>query len=439
MDFGLSMGDVDCDGLAEIVCAGRFYMGVLDDAQHSFNVLLQNLAYGGLVACGDFDGDGMRLKYTGESWTKTAPPGVITVIAAPPLYTGIDQNYLSSYTAFGQETSIGTGSSSEIGTSISTTFSFEYEFDCDFVEIFKFSWSRTMGKEFTRTNTITKTVTRTVSYATGWTDDAVIYHSTKYNSYKYQIIYHPFNSSLIGGYMTIDVPDPPTIIACTVKYFNSKFELNIGSETFNHTAGRPWTYLSKNESARIAPICWSSGEQLVGQGSGFTAVTIEVAKEASSAMKRTKFSGYAYGFSTAGAGFTKSSSIFESNTYEISVGESAVYQGCIGFIGDNKTWEKLNYTYNLLVYYLDHPSGCTYQVINYYVEGAVPYNLVEVFFQDNWQLLTYVGSGIAGLAIISTITIVVVKRRKQKPVTSKKTKKETSSKTTSGKKKNKKK
>ncbi|MBN1330483.1 MAG: VCBS repeat-containing protein, partial [Candidatus Heimdallarchaeota archaeon] len=98
MDFGLSMGDVDCDGLAEIVCAGRFYMGVLDDAQHGFNVLMQNLAYGGLVACGEFDGDGMRLKYTGESWINTAPPGVITVIAAPPLYRGIDQNYLSSYT-----------------------------------------------------------------------------------------------------------------------------------------------------------------------------------------------------------------------------------------------------------------------------------------------------------------------------------------------------
>jgi len=428
MDFGLSMGDVDCDGLAEIVCAGRFYMGVLDDAQHSFNVLMQNLAYGGLVACGDFDGDGMRLKYTGESWTNTAPPGVITVIAAPPLYAGIDQNYLSSYTAFGQETSIGTGLSSEIGTSVSTTFSFEYAFDFDYIEFFKFSWSRTMGKEFARTNTVTKTVTKTVSYATGWTDDAVIYHSTNYNSYKYQIIHHPYNSSYVGRYMTIDVPDSPTIVACTVKYFDSKFEPTIGSETFNHTAGRPWTYLSRNESARIAPVCWSSGEQLVGQGSGFTTVTIEVAKETSSAMKRTVFSGYAWGIAICGAGFTKSSSIFESNLYEISIGETAVYQGCIGFIGDNKTWEKLNYTYNLLVYYLDHPSGCTYQVINYYVEGAVPYNLVGVFFYDNWQLLTYVGSGIAGLAIVSTITIVVVKRRKQKPVTSKKTKKTTSSK-----------
>lgn len=437
MDFGLAMGDVDCDGMAEMVFAGRFYMGVLDDATHNYAQMMSNLAYGGLVACGDADGDGLRLRYTGESWQNTAPPGMITVMAAPPLYESIDQNYLSSYTAFGQVTSSGTEISWEIGTSVSTTISYEQTLDWGIFEVLKFSWSHTIGKELARTDTITKTLIKTVNYATGWSDDAVIYHSTDYSSYKYQIIHHPFDSSVIGRNITIDVPNPPTIIPVTLSYFDSKYNYTIGSETFNHTAGQPWTYLTRNESAVVAPVRWASGEEIVGQGSGFSRVAIEVAEETSSEMKTSEFSDYSWGVAVCGAGFSKSSSIFSSKAFEITVGKATVYEGCVGFIANNKTWEKLKYTFNMIVYYQDHPDGSTYQVINYYVEGAIPIDLkkkVGFFFQENWPWVAGIGGGLIGLTTVTFSVIAAVKHGKQKPTTSKKNKKIASSKTAKSKK-----
>ncbi len=450
MDYGFSMGDVDCDGLAEMVFSGRFGNGVLDDANHSYTELFKNpSAYGGIVVCGDPDGDGMRLRYTGESWVTTAPPGVIVVVAAPPLYQGIDQNYISSYTAFGEETSIGSGESSEIGTSVGTTYSVEQEIGVACIEALRITWSRTLSTEFTRTNTVTKTLVKTMSYATGWTDDAVVYHMTDYTSYKYQIIHHPYNSSIVGSDYTINVPASPGIYTWTLDFFNEHYNDLIGSETFNHTPGRPWTYLSRSEALAQIPLNWSSGEQIVGQGSGFMTCTIEVAEQTVTGMKSSEYSDYSTGGAIFGVGLDHTNSMFSSKSYEISVGEAAIYEGCVGFIADQETWTELGYTYNMLVYYLDHPVGITYQVINYYVEGAVPHGRAAIFFQDNWQVISGVGGGVLGGVAIITGAVLIPRRlkartpasakkktatTKKKPASAKKKTSTTKKKTTSSKK-----
>lgn len=418
IDWTLAMGDVDCDGVAEVISAGRTYLTVFDYNKTSshFNSTVVNSTVGaGHIACGDVDGDGMRLKYTGDSWTNTAPPGIIATMAAPPLYEGIQQNHVSSYTAFGTETSTGIGVSSELGTSASSTFSFEYTVDLDFIELFRFSYSRTMGKEFARTSTVTKTLIKTTSFATGSTDDAIIYHSTDYTSYKYQIIYHPFNPTIVGHNMTIDIPDAPSIIPWTIDNFNSYYGLTVGAETFQHNPGEPWTYLSKNESTSIAPVQWSSGEQIVGQGSGFTTVTIEVETIVGSEMETTISSDYGIGASICGAGYDRYSGIFETHAYQIFTGESTIYEGCVGYIQDNTTWAEYSYLYNMPVYYIENPNGQNYQVINYYVEGATPLTTgdkVSEYLRNNWPWIVGTGVGVVAIAGGSTVTAIMLKRKK---------------------------
>ncbi|MCE7733751.1 MAG: VCBS repeat-containing protein, partial [Candidatus Heimdallarchaeota archaeon] len=370
LDTWLDIGDVDCDGLDEIVGSGRYHTGVIDDAKHSYAVMGSNTDVGGVVRIGDLDGDGVRLKYTQESWNNTPPPGVVAVIAAPPLYDGIDQNYISSYTAFGQETSIGTGIGSEIGTIISTTYSFEQAFDLQFIELCSFSAKRTVASEFIRTNTKTHTEIKTTSHATGWTDNSVLFHVTSYTSYKYQIIHHPYNSSLVGSNMTIDVPDSPVLNAWTIPYFNSVYDQKVGPETLNHTIGQPWTYPSKSESFVMAPNRWEAGEQIVGQGSGFTTITIEVAEQLSSGIEKVESSNYGLGGAIAGTGYERSRGTHDSDIFEIIVGESAIFEGCVGYIANEEIWGELNYTYNLFAYYHMTPDDRTYLVINYYVVGA---------------------------------------------------------------------
>ncbi|HUT79784.1 MAG TPA: VCBS repeat-containing protein [Candidatus Bathyarchaeia archaeon] len=424
LDYIFTMGDVDCDGLAELVFSGRYGNYVIDDANTGFTHIMNDTTVNiALLACGDFDGDGMRLKYTGETWTNTAPPGVIIALAAPPVYAGIMQNDDFSWSAFGKATSISTEDTTEIGTTVSSTISFEQTFDFYFFELFSFSWCRTVGREMTLTNTKIKTAVQEISYSSGCWIDSVIYHLTDYQSYKYEITHHPFNTTLIGQFITLDIPFTPTILKTTTNYFDSHYNQTVRLETFNHTIGCPWTYPARNETSSIASECLTSGEPIsVGQGTGNNVVTIEIGELSEYGITATTFSDYSIGAAVCGLGFSCSRGTSESKCYEISIGTSCIYEGSVGDILNEARFEELQYSFGIFIYYATHSDGFTYQVINYYVEGAIPYYpaKINLFFVNNWEWLTGVGGGVLGLAIIIPTSVALVKRGKAKPKTMKK-------------------
>ena len=423
IDCIFTMGDVDCDGLAELAFSGRHGNYVVDDANAGFTHIM-NKSDGilGLLACGDFDGDGMRLKYTGENWRKTAPPGLLVALAAPPVYTGIVQNYDWSWSAFGKAASTSTTSTTEVGTTVSSTISFSNTLSY-FVNIFSFSLTRTWGKEFTLTNTKIKTAVQGISYSSGCWVDSVIYHSTDYQSYEYEITHHPFNTTLIGQFITLDIPYPPSILKTTMDYFDPHYNQTVRLETFNHTIGCPWTYPARNETSSIASECLTSGEPIsVGQGTGNNVVTIEIGELSEYGITATTFSDYSIGAAVCGLGFSCSRGTSESKCYEISIGTSCIYEGSVGDILNEARFEELQYSFGIFIYYATHSDGFTYQVINYYVEGAIPYYpaKINLFFVNNWEWLTGVGGGVLGLAIIIPTSVALVKRGKAKPKTMKK-------------------
>ncbi|MFX0094094.1 MAG: hypothetical protein ACFFBD_20315, partial [Candidatus Hodarchaeota archaeon] len=61
------------------------------------------------------------------------------------------------------------------------------------------------------------------------------------------------------------------------------------------------------------------------------------------------------------------------NIYEVIVGESCIYEGVVGEINDEALHNQLEYAFGLFVYYQNHSFGCNYQVINYWVREAIPY------------------------------------------------------------------
>ncbi|HUU79773.1 MAG TPA: VCBS repeat-containing protein [candidate division Zixibacteria bacterium] len=433
-DFIFTMGDVDCDGLAELVFSGRYGNHVVDDANHGFtHIMNRSLGVLGLVVCGDFDGDGMRVKYTGESWINTAPPGVIAVLAGPPVYHGIQQNYDWSWTAFGKLASISTTETEEIGVRSSSTISFSQTLDILFFEAFSFSWSRTVGKELARTKTATMTQEKAISYFSGCWVDSVIYHLTDYYCYKYQIIHHPFNSAIIGQYMTIDVPISPTILKTSLDYFEEHYNQSIRAETFNHTLGQPWTYPTRNETANFASEWLDSGDPIsVGQGTGNNLVNIKIENVTGEGFSLTKFSDYSIGASVCGLGFSTSQGTSDTKGYEISIGETCIYEGSIGDIRNPAKFDQLQYSIGLFIYYVTHPDGFTYQVINYYVEGASVYMPSElvVFLNSNWQWIAATAGGVSMIAIAVPVSVKLVQRSKTNKTKSKKTTKKSKTKKT---------
>ncbi|NHJ87518.1 MAG: VCBS repeat-containing protein [Asgard group archaeon] len=422
-DYVFAMGDIDCDGLAELVFSGRYGNHVVDDENHSFNHIMDRpLGAYGLIVCGDIDGDGMRIKYTGESWLATAPPGIIAVLAGPPVYYGIQQNYDWSWTAFGKSTSISTTETKEIGVRSSSTISFQQSFSIGFFEVLSFSWSRTVGEEMTRTKTATQTQVQEISYSSGCWLDSIIYHLTDYNCYKYQIIYHPFEPSLVGNNITIDIPITSAILKTTIGYFEEYYNQSIRTETFNHTLGKPWTYPHRNETANYASDLLDSGDPIsVGQGGGNNVVNIQIENEASVGFSLTKFSEYSMGGAVCGAGYSQSRGTSDAKGYEITIGNTCIYEGSIGDIKNYDRFEQLQYSIGLFIYYFTHTDGFTYQVINYYVEGAEIFTPSEIvaFLNTNWQWITGTAAGLSTIAIAVPLIVRLSQKSKIKKTTSK--------------------
>ncbi len=214
----------------------------------------------------------------------------------------------------------------------------------------------------------------------------------------------------------------------TTDYFDSHYNQTVRLETFNHTIGQPWTYPARYEISNISSECLNSGEPIsVGQGTGNNVVTIEIEEIYEYGITDTHFSDYSVGGSVGFFGYTYSKGLSNSKCYEISMSESCIYEGSVGNIRNEARFEELQYSFGIFIYYVTHSDGFTYQVINYYVEGAKPYYPanINVFFLNNWEWLTGVGGGIVGLAIIIPTSVALVKRRKAKPKTKKKSTKKT--------------
>ncbi len=136
----------------------------------------------------------------------------------------------------------------------------------------------------------------------------------------------------------------------------------------------------------------------------------------------THFSDYSAGAAVLGFGYSYSEGTSNSKCYAISMSTSCIYEGSVGDIRNEARFEELQYSFGIFIYYVTHSDGFTYQVINYYVEGAKPYYpaIIKVFFVNNWEWLTGVGGGIVGLAIILPLSVALVKRGKAKPKAKKK-------------------
>lgn len=416
IDFGFDMGDLDCDGKDELVFTSSTSTTVLDDADHDYQVLLdKDTRYYGKVVCGDFDGDGIRLNYTGEYWNITGPPGIVAVLAAPPTYSDIDQNHAGSYTSFGQSSTQGTGESTEIGVSLGATYSVEQDVSLDPFDFFEieFSFSNTISEEFSRTNTNTHAVTTSQKFSTGASTDAVIYHSTDYTCFKYQITSHPYNPELIGKYMTIDIPYSPVLFKTTLEDFDNTYGLDIRSNTFDHTPGKPWTYPAKTELLSQHPVRWETTEMYASLGSSAQEASIEITEGDSLTMQTSKSSEYAEGLAVGGIGYSYSKGIFSSKAYEISSEEGTIFECGVGDIADVDVHNELEYSFSLCVYFQSHPSGYTFQVLNYWVEGATDNSQFNIsdFYSNNSNWVNIGGAGIAGGIIVSLLLLVFRKKK----------------------------
>lgn len=369
----LDAGDIDCDGRDEIVIGSFASFTVLDDANSSipFGTLYSDTEHVSddwpLVVCGDFDGDGAVLNYTGVNWEEKTPPGIMMVMAAPPTYNGISQNLEHSFTSYGDKTSYGSSSENTVETSASALTGFKVS------QLGVELGTNSLVKEaLAETQTVTEVVAVSSGYASGATDNAVIFQVTTYKNYEYEITTYPANATLVGAFVCIGIPQLPLIYKATASWFNRAYPnaTQIGSETFNHTIGQPWTYHPISDVGSIAPTNWHSTTQTVGQGTAQNTISIDISAQMGSGMSRTHSSETTNFGLVMGNGYQQSTGSSETTGFTVTYGNSTKFEGSIGDIENADTWSDLNYSFGLFVYDVNRTNGVRYRVINYWVDGA---------------------------------------------------------------------
>ncbi|QDV07990.1 FG-GAP repeat protein [Planctomycetes bacterium Poly30] len=303
-----------------------------------------------ILAPGEYDGDGLRVRYQGST-LRVSNPVPLTLLAAVPTKAGIQQNYVGSSTGY----SIGTGSGIETAystsTSISAAVGFEFE---DFTGTFGASVKATMDYESSSTQTATSTTTFVTGYEASHDEDVIVFASNNYLVHEYRILSAP-DADAVGRTFTIDVPLETQINKWTVPFYNDRVEprYRMTSSLLPHTVGDPSTYRNFSEMAATTAgvVSWNTPTTItVGQGNGGSVSTaIELASENATTEQTSMAVGAEASYKAFGVTTEGSISFGSGSAYTVSTNTETVYQGQIGDVaaGDYSTWA---YSVGLYVY-----------------------------------------------------------------------------------------
>jgi len=415
-EIHLAVGDTDRDGKDEFYITyaendeyhveewqlvGKGFEKTLDWSQ------LYTTEYYPLAAIGDFDGDNMVVRYTGEHWMSISDPRIAVALAMPPVWLGINQDRSGSTSVgYGESTSFTEEIGSEVSVSAGLTLSVS---GGDPFGIVEFEASTTLEKEFTKTQTSTSSVSLGIKRNASWSDEDpqnyVVFSATTYHCYKYKIIAHPDPEFLEPGneFMTIDVPIETNTYKKSISAYNDGGDyMEIGLETFSHTLGDPTTYKTiadRDEILYAGPIDddddddddddqidpgpiydenmgasgWSmppQGQPLIpvdeGPGGG-TELSVTLSESNSSGTSRSLGVTMTAGLSVAGVGFEASVGYKNTDVYTVTVGQTTSYYGSVGEI-QSVDYDDYFYKFGMFVYNFLREDGMKYQIIDWCAE-----------------------------------------------------------------------
>ncbi len=375
-----------------------------------------------LDADGLNEGDVQTLQFVRHEFALTEPL-VLAAIAAPPCGTGIGQNTDACTSTWGNAVTSGTDAQRDISFKAGIIAGFETEWDAGvgFVatattKVFGLAAKLTLAEELGWHRSESYEVTRSVSFETGPMEDSVVFVSTPYDFYVYEVI----ASTVVAlddlgarrELHRLGLPRTPILRMAEASYYNAHTpatSMKIDARVFDHTVGRLDSYPSRFRRNEIlgarrtqleeirtdCPGCWQvdpdqpvrSGNNPwrqfaprdalpglvtdlvgVGQGRGSTEVALDFSRSSSFGQSLEKSAemdvevtiGVVVAGATVGGGLSHSTNI--------SRGQSTSYVGTVGGI-DAAHFAAHQYRFGMFTYLQGDPSsGQEFEVINYWVE-----------------------------------------------------------------------
>lgn len=337
---------------------------------------------GPVAVLGDFDGDGLRVRRTGEVLLRAGRPHVNAVLAAPPTWLGTDgiAQAGGSATSFGTSETTGMSESQQIGASASTTVSAEGGF-MDIVEV---RGSITVSTEYVMGTSRETSVSIGGETSTGPDSNMVVYRVTPYASHVYEVVSHP-DPEVRGQHMTIDVPGRSVETARTPEAFYDEHGeygmATVPPALFGHEIGDPASYRDPNDCSEAAldALLGDAGDafdvfrgEVVDVGSspsGSTSRHVSFAEQTSMSTELSLGVEISSGVMAAGVGLDVTAGVSTTWTHETTIGSDVTYTGEVAHIAPDDHDIESEYAWALCVFHFRSADGqASYPVVGYSVE-----------------------------------------------------------------------
>ncbi|MEM9802207.1 MAG: hypothetical protein AAGA20_17915 [Planctomycetota bacterium] len=286
-----------------------------------------------IIVPGDHDADGFVVRSTDRIALQVSDPIPLVLLTAPPTKAGISQNANGSGTSY----SVGSSSSDAVGVTSTLAWSASVGYEAsDLFDLFSASAKATVSGATTKSETQASRTTFVQGFSASWEDDVIVFQANLYRTYEYEIL-SASDPSLVGSYITLDVPIDANTYKWTVDYYNQVVDpsYRIDASLLPHTIGDPDSYRREAdiEGLLASYVGWRTPSELaVGQGTGSNSQTIELATENTTEEQRELTIGAEVEFKAGGATVGASVSATSGSAYSVTTSEFTVYEGVVGDI-----------------------------------------------------------------------------------------------------------
>ena len=196
------------------------------------------------LALPNVDRDSAIVEYQNEHEVLFSDPQVLAVLAAPPFFSGVNENNSQTSISFGS----GQGSDAQSTIGVSAGLSIGYSAPSLF-GLDEASWKLSFETSFDSISDHSVELEQTQTWTAG-SEDAVVFHVIPFDVYYYKIMSSP-DPTDVGNLVTINVPRALNTYKVPVALYNATI-LNgaqVGPDVITHTVGDPSSYPSVNACA----------------------------------------------------------------------------------------------------------------------------------------------------------------------------------------------
>lgn len=348
------------------------WQSLVFDTTHSFTVGYWNgvQQHAAPRMCGgDFDGEGLRLRYTGVKSQQLADPIPMVLLAAPPTKAAIAQNHDGSGSTY--TVSDGTSQAYEVSTATSVSITEGYQWE-DLTGNFGATVKATVSSEVATSTGSATAVTTSQVFGGSHEADTIVFQGTLHTVYEYEVVAAQ-DPSVVGTLMTVNVPVATKVFKWTTDFFDAAVEPEerIPDDVFVHALGDPASY---RDEATLEGLLttnggpyegWEGSFNTVGQGSSSNGVGLQMDSILSQGQSHTFGVEVGAEFKVGGPLYGVSVACSSSSMYEVSVTHSTVFDGTVGDIA-GADWIDWFYDFGMVVYTRDDVGEQPFQVLDYW-------------------------------------------------------------------------